>query len=178
MANKKDFSNVNKQPLYSKRDEATAEPLPGQLAFTGNDGDIAPLDATEQPAPDIEQTIDSLEMQRAAYSAQLAHAELGESAPPELVEEQAELRRAMGLPPKSYARRTEPKRKNNKRAGTGMQHIYTYLTPDNLDFLDTMAGLHGITRQAMLNDILNEERKKSAIYKDAQKLKEKLQKGQ
>lgn len=177
MANKKDFSNVNTDPLYNMRNEATAEPLPGQLAFTGNDGNIAPLNPDEQDE-NHNDTVNNLEITKAAYSTQLAHADLGENAPPELVEEQAELRRAMGLPPKSYARRKEPKRRYHKRAGTGMQQVYTYLTPDNLDFLDTMAGLKGITRQAMLNELVEEARKASPIYEDARKLKEKLQKGQ
>jgi hypothetical protein len=174
MANKKDFSNVNTQPIYNMREEATAEPLPGQLAFKGNNGEIAPLDeAEEMSGPDA---VNALEHSKAVFSAQLAHADLGENAPPEWIEEQAELRAAMGLPPKKYSKKT-PGRKNNKRAGAGMKQIYTYLTIDNLNFLDTMAGIYGITRQAMLNDILQNAREESKIYNEAVKLRKEAEKG-
>ena len=122
MANKKDFSNVNTQPIYNMREEATAEPLPGQLVFKGNNGEIAPLDeAEEMSGPDA---VNALEHSKAVFSTQLAHADL-----------------------------------------------------DNLNFLDTMAGIYGITRQAMLNDILQDAREESKIYNEAVKLRKEAEKG-
>ncbi len=144
---KKDFSKVNTNALYEMREEATA------------------TDDDYNPSEDLDaKTIEIINQQK--YKSELAHCKLPDDAPKELKEERAKARQELGLLD------DRPRRKNQKRKNQGMQSIYTYLTTENLDFLEVVAGLGGISRQLALNNILNEAREQNPIYKQALKLRE------
>lgn len=144
---KKDFSKVNTNALYEMREEATA-----------TDDDYNPSEGLDA------KTMEIIDQQK--YKSELAHCKLPDDAPEPLKEERAKARQELGLLD------DRPRRKNQKRKNQGMQSIYTYLTTENLDFLEVVAGLGGISRQLALNNILNEAREQNPIYKQALKLRE------
>ena len=145
---KKDFSKVNTNALYEMREEATATEADDYNPSEG-------LDA---------KTIEIIDQQK--YKSELAHCKLPDDAPEELKEERAKARQELGLLD------DRPRRKNQKRKNQGMQSIYTYLTTENLDFLEVVAGLGGISRQLALNNILDEARERNPIYKQGLELRE------
>ena len=151
MGNKKDFSKVNANALDYLREEATAEEEENPNAGL-DDETIAFND-------------------RQLYLTQLANCKLPDNAPEELKEERAKARLALGMLD------DRPRRKNQKRKNAGMQSIYTYLSTENLDFLETIASLSGITRQTAINNIIDEARNASPIYKQALELREIARKG-
>lgn len=144
---KKDFSKVNTNALYEMREEATATEA----------DDYNPSEGLDV------KTIEIIDQQK--YKSELANCKLPDDAPEELKEERAKARQELGLLD------DRPRRKNQKRKNQGMQSIYTYLTSENLDFLETVAGLGGISRQLALNKILDEAREQNPIYKQALELR-------
>lgn len=144
---KKDFSKVNTNALYEMREEATA-----------TDDDYNPSEGLDA------KTMEIIDQQK--YKSELAHCKLPDDAPEPLKEARAKARQELGLLD------DRPRRKNQKRKNQGMQSIYTYLSTENLDFLEVVAGLGGISRQLALNNILDEARKQNPIYKQALELRE------
>lgn len=142
---KKDFSKVNNNPLYTMQQEAT-EPLPGQVYLEGT----APEDAPEQLTPEAEQAL---------YNSQLRGATVSnpQNAPAGVLSDFPQMRR------------------NHPRKNAGMQRFFTYIKTDNLEYINTMSGLLGITRQEFLNGIIAEAMANDAQYKIALELKKQVQ---
>lgn len=71
--------------------------------------------------------------------------------------------------------RPELIRRNRPRAG--MCRFFTYLTPENMEYINIMSGVNGVTRQVFINELIENERKTNEIYRQALELKLQLQKG-
>lgn len=133
---KKDFSNVNTNPLYDAIQQA-AEPMPGQQFLEGTEPAKvqildSPVDATKAVFKDVD-----------------------------------------GLKPTKEPRETM--KRNQPRAGK--VPLYTYLEPAAMKYIDTMAGLQGVSRQTFINSLLLDAAENDPIYKQAQALRNKAQKG-
>lgn len=66
-------------------------------------------------------------------------------------------------------------KRNQPRAGK--VPLYTYLEPAAMAYIDTMAGLQGVSRQTFVNNLLLDAAGKDPIYKQAQELRKEARKG-
>lgn len=68
-----------------------------------------------------------------------------------------------------------PEKKNQPRAGKVA--LYCYLKPAAMQYIDTMAGLQGVSRQTFVDNLILEAAENDPIYKQAQELKQAARKG-
>lgn len=71
--------------------------------------------------------------------------------------------------------RPELIRRNRPRKG--MCRFFTYLTPENMEYINIMSGVSGVTRQVFINELIENERETNDTYRQALELKMQLQKG-
>ena len=153
MAKKKDFSKINTNPIYDTIQEA-AEPMPGQVF----------LDGTEPGGVQFVENVDATTAEMKSL----------DDAATEMQQETVEINNPEDAPEEILADLAKMKR-NKPRAGK--IPLYVYVTPANMQYVNTMAALQGITRQDFVNDLFAEAAKNDTIYKAAKELRKQATKG-
>ena len=112
------------------------------------------LDGTE---PNNEAEQKSLEDAATEMQQETAEVENPEDAPAEIIDDFSRFRR------------------NKPRAGK--IPLYVYISPESMEYICTMAGLQGITRQDLIENMLQDAAQTDALYKQALALRKKVTKG-